>query len=106
MNFDDKDGPQRSINEPSDSLDRKIAASPSAYLRRSNSSSSPGRARAAARRPSEEDDNDNNNDDNDNSALVINSADVLCGRGKQSFNHGPFLSMIAELRSVSVWILA
>lgn len=68
MNFEDEDGPQRPIGG-SDSLDRKIAESPSPYAL--------AKGKKKATRPS-----------NDGEAgVTICDADVLCGRGKTSFNH-------------------
>lgn len=61
MNFDDEDG-QRPI-EGSDSLDRKIAASPSPYAQKKNR-------------------NRRTDDDAAAEGVTINDADVLCGRGK------------------------
>jgi hypothetical protein len=75
MNFGNADtGHQRPI-EGRDTLDQKIQASRSPYARettsnRSSSSSSP--------------------TPDDGTIRVVHDADVLCGRGKTSFNHGTY----------------
>jgi hypothetical protein len=68
MNFGiDDNGQQRPI-EGRDSLDQKIVANPSLYAReRTSNRSSP--------------------IEDDGSIRVVYDADVLCGRGKTSFNH-------------------
>lgn len=83
MNFDDdQQAPQRPIHSSSGSLDEKIAGSPSPYVSsdRKRRSSEPTNATAAAAAAA--------GDDEEGEPVVVQPADVLCGRGKTSFNHG------------------
>ena len=71
MNFgNDDNGPQRPI-DGDDSLDQKIVAISSPYTC--------SRERTSRRNSPIED---------DGTISVVHDADVLCGRGKSSFNHG------------------
>lgn len=82
MNFDDdQQAPQRPIASSSGSLDEKIAGSPSPYPSSRGKGKSGATATAAAVALSA-------GDEKEGEAVVVQAADVLCGRGKTSFNHG------------------
>lgn len=72
MNFGKDDGGHQRPIDGRDTLDQKIVASSSPYAReRTSNQSSP-------------------SDEDDGAVSVVYDADVLCGRGKTSFNHGTY----------------